>query len=62
MTTPIKLLEKELKSLERDLKKSEDLFTDAKIGKRTHELHYQNIAPQIAEYKKAIEILKDDRN
>ncbi|MEI7524556.1 MAG: hypothetical protein WCJ95_09515 [Mariniphaga sp.] len=54
---PIKLLEKHLHTLERDLKKSEDLFNDAKIGKRTHELHYQNIAPQIAAYKIAIEKL-----
>lgn len=55
---PIKLLEKELHSMERNLKKSEEAHTDGKIGKRTYELHYGNLAPKIIEYKKAIELLK----
>ena len=58
MTTPIKLLEKELKSLERDLKKSEEAFNDGKIGKRFHEQHVDNICPKIKDLKDAIMILK----
>ena len=60
MNEPLKLLEKHLKALERDLKKSEESFTDGKIGKRTHELHYQNIAPKIIEFKTAINLLKQE--
>ena len=60
MTTPIKLLEKELKSLERDLKKSEEAFNDGKIGKRFHEQHVANLSPQIEEFRNAIMILKQN--
>lgn len=56
--TPLKLLEKTLSSLERDLKKSQEALNGGKIGKRTYELHYANLAPQIAEYRNAIMILK----
>lgn len=55
---PIKLLEKELKALERDLKKSEEAFSDGKIGKRLHEQHLDNINPRIKEFRDAIMILK----
>ena len=58
MNTPIKLLEKELKALERDLKKSEEAYTDGKIGKRFHEQHLDNISPKIKEFRDAIMILK----
>ena len=58
MTTPIKLLEKELKALERDLKKSEESFADGKIGKRFHEQHLENINPRIIEFRNTIMILK----
>lgn len=59
--TPIKLLEKTLKTMERDLKKSEEAHFDGKIGKRTYELHYANLGPKISEYKKAIELLNQTK-
>ena len=59
--TPIKLLEKTLKSMERDLKKSEEAHADGKIGKRTYELHYANLAPKINDYRKAIELLNQTK-
>jgi hypothetical protein len=55
--TPLKLLEKTLNSMERDLKKSQEAFTDGKIGKRTYELHYANLSPKIAEYREVIKLL-----
>lgn len=58
--TPIKLLEKHLRDMERDISKSEESFKDGKIGKRTYELHYSNIMPRIIDYRKAIEILKKE--
>ena len=56
--TPIKLLEKTLNSMQRDLKKSEEALADGKIGKRTYEIHYDNLMPKINEYQEAIELLK----
>ena len=58
--TPIKLLEKHLRDMERDISKSEESFKDGKIGKRTYELQYSNIMPRIIDYRKAIEILKKE--
>ena len=56
--TPIKLLEKELHSMERSIEKSKESFTDGKIGKRLHEQHVANLSPQIEEFRNAIMILK----
>lgn len=58
--SPIKLLERHLKSMERDLEKSQESFLDAKIGKRIYEIHERNIAPRIIDYQKAIELLKKE--
>ena len=55
--TPVKLLEKELHTLEHSLEKSKESFTDGKIGKRFHEQHVENITPRIKEYKNAIVVL-----
>ena len=56
---PLKLLENQLKSLERDLYKSKDTFDKGLITKETHELHIERISPKIIEYKEAINILKN---
>ena len=56
--TPIQLLEKELNSMDRNLKKSLEAYKKGKIDHTTFEQHIENIGPQIREYREAIEILK----
>jgi hypothetical protein len=55
--SPIKLLEKTLNSLERDLKKSLESYKKGKITHETFELHIENIGPVIREYREAIQLL-----
>ena len=58
--TPIELIEKELNSLNRNLKKSLDAYKNGKISHETFEQHLENIGPNIRDYRKAIEILKKE--
>ena len=59
--TPIQLLEKELNSMDRNLKKSLEAYKKGKIDHATFELHLENIRPEIMEYREAIEIIKQAR-
>ncbi len=52
--TPLKLLERELKSFERDLEKSKEAYDNLLISKERHESHVSRITPKIIEYKNAI--------
>lgn len=56
--TPLKLLEKELRSYERDLEKSKEAYDNSLISKERHDSHVIKITPKIEEYKKAIKLLK----
>lgn len=54
---PIVLLQKQLTEMQRDLKKSKDLYHEALISYELHELHKKNLEPKIKEYKQAIKKL-----
>lgn len=56
---PLKLLQEELKSLERDLHKSKECFNKGLITNDVHYLHVERISPKIDEYKNAINLLKN---
>ena len=56
--TPLKLLERELKSFERDLEKSKEAYDNLLISKERHELIMNKITPKIVEYKNAIKHLQ----
>lgn len=55
--TPIQLLEKELKDLERNLNKSLEAYKTGRITHKTFELHLKNLGPQILEFRNALTIL-----
>jgi hypothetical protein len=63
--TPLEMLQKELTTIERDLKKSVEMFESLSINADTHVMHLRNIEPKIKEFKEAITILQyyyDERN
>ena len=57
---PLDLLEAKLMSFQIDLAKSKKALDEGGITYQMHEIHKNNISPKIAEYKNAIQILRDN--
>ena len=55
--TPVELLQKELKELERSLEKSTESYRCGNISYGQHFVHRKNLEPKIKQYKQAIEKL-----